>query len=214
MFEELRQAMVKRQLMERGIDDPRVIAAMKQIERHLFVNAKDREEAYQDRPLFIAAGQTISQPYIVALMTQTLRLTGEEKVLEIGTGSGYQTAILAELAKEVWTIERIPELSDRAQRIFKSLKYQNVHFKIGDGTKGWVEESPFNRIIITAAAPKAPPSLLAQLTIGGRLVAPIGGRLTQELTLILKKTKGETQVISRGGCVFVPLIGQEGWKGD
>ncbi|MFH0765415.1 MAG: protein-L-isoaspartate(D-aspartate) O-methyltransferase, partial [Calditrichota bacterium] len=181
---------------------------------HLFVNAQDREEAYQDRPLFIAAGQTISQPYIVALMTQTLGLTGEEKVLEIGTGSGYQTAILAELALEVYTIERIPELSERARQLFKSLKHQNVHFKIGDGSQGWAEESPFDRIIITAAAPKAPPTLLAQLRIGGRWGAPIGGRLAQELTLIIKKASGETQVINRGGCVFVPLIGQEGWSGD
>ena len=147
-------------------------------------------------------------------MTQILWLTGEEKVLEIGTGSGYQTAILAELARDVYTIERISNLSSRAEQLLNILGYGNIHFKTGDGTLGWREAAPFDRILITAAAPRVPQALLDQLAIGGRIIAPVGSKIAQELQMIAKKKGDRIQTINRGGCIFVPLIGQDGWKDD
>ncbi len=210
-FEKLRKEMVENQIVARGIRDRRVIEAMLKVPRHLFVPEDMRAYAYEDHPLPIGNNQTISQPYIVAYMTEELQLTGEEKVLEIGTGSGYQTAILAELAKEVYTIERIPELSLRAQEILKRLGYKNIHFKIGDGTKGWEEFAPYQAIIVTAAAKSVPEAYIEQLDVGGRLVIPVeenGGIFSaQELKKIVKNSDGSLSEYSLGGCRFVPLIG-------
>lgn len=194
-----------------GIRDPRVLSAMARVPRHLFLPPSLWDLAYDDRPLPIGLGQTISQPYIVALSTEALELGPEDKVLEIGTGSGYQTAILAELAREVFTVERIPELSQAAQERLRSLSYQNVRFRTGDGTKGWLEEAPFAGILVTAAAPKVPPSLVAQLAEGGRMVIPVGGRLNQELWLG-RKHRGKLAYSHLCPVAFVPLIGEEGWS--
>ena len=206
--------MVRSQLLARGITDAGVLDAMRKIERHRFVSEPDELFAYEDRPVSIGLGQTISQPFMVALMTQTLGLTGSERVLEIGTGSGYQTAILAELAEVVYTIERLEPLQKQARRVLDRLEYRNIHYRIGDGTIGWFENAPYDRILISAAAPKVPEKLFQQMSVGGRMVAPIGGRFTQELTLIVKKAGGTMKLIAKGGCVFVPLIGQNGWKDD
>lgn len=199
------------ELREKGIRDPRVLSAMEKVPRHLFVLPEYLPWAYDDRPLPIGLGQTISQPYIVALSTEALELSGEEKVLEIGTGSGYQTAILAELAKEVFTVERLPELSWEARERLRKLGYRNVHFRIGDGTRGWPEEAPFSAILVTAAAPKVPQSLLAQLSEGGRLVIPVGGRFHQDLWLV-RKEGGRPVYEHLCPVSFVPLIGEEGWR--
>ncbi|MBC7317969.1 protein-L-isoaspartate(D-aspartate) O-methyltransferase [Candidatus Bipolaricaulota bacterium] len=199
------------ELREKGIRDPRVLSAMEKVPRHLFVLPEYLPWAYDDRPLPIGLGQTISQPYIVALSTEALELSGEEKVLEIGTGSGYQTAILAELAKEVFTVERLPELSWEARERLRKLGYRNVHFRIGDGTRGWPEEAPFCAILVTAAAPKVPQSLLAQLSEGGRLVIPVGGRFHQDLWLV-RKEGGRLVYEHLCPVSFVPLIGEEGWR--
>jgi len=211
--EELRQARraLIRELREKGIRDERVLSAMEKVPRHLFVLPEYLFAAYDDRPLPIGLGQTISQPYIVALSTEALELSGEEKVLEIGTGSGYQTAILAELAKEVFTVERLPELSWEAQERLRRLGYTNVHFRVGDGTKGWPEEAPFPAILVTAAAPKVPKSLFAQLAEGGRMVIPVGGRFHQDLWLV-RKVGGEPVYEHLCPVTFVPLIGEEGFR--
>ncbi len=214
MHDKERKSMVENQLRARGINDRRVLTAMEKIERHLFVNPSDVSYAYEDRPLMTQSGQTISQPYIVALMTQELWLKGDEKVLEIGTGSGYQTAILAELSKEVYSIERMEELTSRAELALKVLKYDNIRLMTGDGTEGWIDEAPFDRILITAAAPKIPNSLFKQLEIGGRMIVPVGGRFMQDMKLIVRKLDNKMQVLDKGRCVFVPLIGSEGWKDD
>ena len=206
--------MVKQQLESRGITDQRLLDAMRKIERHLFVNKRDEVFAYDDRPLQIGSGQTISQPYMVAIMTEILDLKGEERIIEIGTGSGYQTAILAELGKEVFTIERIDVLLNRAKKILINLNYNNIEFKVGDGTIGWKEKAPFDRIIITAAAPNIPEMLFDQLAVGGRMVVPVGKRFHQDLKLIVRMQDGEQMVMSRGGCLFVPLIGEDGWQND
>ena len=210
-FEAQRQAMVRQQLMPRGIRDPRVLAACAKVPRHLFVPPEQRTKSYLDHPLPIGHGQTISQPYIVALMTEALGLRPEAKVLDVGTGSGYQTNILAELAQLVYTIERIPELLESARHILQELGIQNVQFRAGDGTLGWPAAAPFDGILITAAAPQIPVSLLAQLAEGGRLVIPIGSAFTQNLTVV-EKTGGKIQERILCSCVFVPLIGAEGWK--
>ena len=206
--------MVRTQLEARGIIDRRLLDAMRKVERHKFVDEDDVCGAYEDRPIPIGSGQTVSQPFMVALMTQTLDVSKDNKVLEIGTGSGYQTAILAELAEEVYTIERLEVLLKRSQRILDSLGYSNIHFHIGDGTLGYPEFAPFDRIMVTAAAPKIPEYLFQQLGVGGRLVIPVGGRISQDLCLITKKKGGLMQVLHRGGCVFVPLIGKDGWPED
>jgi len=205
-----RRALVQ-ELREKGIHDARVLSAIEKVPRHLFVLPEYLFAAYDDRPLPIGLGQTISQPYIVALSTEALELSGEEKVLEIGTGSGYQTAILAELAKEVFTVERLPELSWEAQERLRKLGYTNVHFRVGDGTKGWPEEAPFPAILVTAAAPRLPKSLFAQLSEAGRMVIPVGGRFHQDLWLV-RKVGGEPVYEHLCPVTFVPLIGEEGFR--
>ncbi len=210
-YETLRKRMVEEQLIPRGIKDPRVLNAFYKIERHKFIPENLRNTAYADFPLPIGEGQTISQPYIVALMTECLDLTGKEKVLEIGTGSGYQTAILAELAGEVYSIERFESLAERAQTILGDLGYKNIKIKVGDGTMGWEEARPFDRIIITAASPKVPLPLIDQLTDNGKLILPLGESFSQVLTLVEKKD-GKLKSIDVCGCVFVPLIGKHGWS--
>ncbi len=210
-FEVQRQAMVRQQLMGRGIRDAKVLAAFAKVPRHLFVPPEHRAKSYLDHPLPIGNGQTISQPYIAALMTEALELPPHGRVLDIGTGSGYQTAILAEMSASVYTIERIPQLLESASNLLRELGVQNVQFRAGDGTLGWPEAAPFDGILITAAAPKIPQTLLAQLADGGRLVIPIGSAFTQNLTVV-EKTDGKLHERILCGCVFVPLIGAEGWK--
>jgi len=199
--------MVEEQLLARGIADKRVLDAFGKVERHRFVPEELRSNAYADFPMPIGEGQTISQPYIVALMTECLKLTGNEKVLEVGTGSGYQTAILSTLAKEVCSIERIEVLAKEATETLKACS--NVKIKIDDGTLGWPQEAPFDAIIITAAAPAVPTPLTEQLKEGGRLILPLGQSFSQTLTLFQKKN-GILEPTSVCGCVFVPLVGKYG----
>jgi protein-L-isoaspartate(D-aspartate) O-methyltransferase len=203
--------MVQTQLVPRGIRDPKVLYAMRKVPRHLFVEEALQNQAYGDFPLPIGEQQTISQPYIVAFMTEALELTGVEKVLEIGTGCGYQAAILAELAPEVFSIERIHTLASRARRNLELLRYFNVNIKVGDGTLGWPEEAPFDAIMVTAAAPGIPRPLLDQLAMGGRLVIPVGDRNSQTLDVVHKNPEGLKHDY-RGGCRFVKLIGSYGWE--
>jgi len=198
------------ELRRLGIRDERVLAAMERVPRHLFVPEHIRHLAYDDTPLPIGHGQTISQPYIVALMTQALELDGDEKVLEVGTGSGYQTAILCELAREVFSVERIPELAEGAKERLAELGYRNVRIRVGDGSLGWPEEAPFDRIIVTGALPKLPDPLWEQLADGGRLVAPIGGRFEQYLWLYVKEG-GRPRRRALCPCSFVPIVGAAGW---
>lgn len=205
--------MVDGQLRARGIADQRVLKAMEKIPRHLFVDEGLVEQAYNDNPLPIDRQQTISQPYIVALMSEAMGLTGKEKVLEIGAGSGYQTAILAELAERVFTIERIAALATRARKVLESLNYYNVAVRVGDGTYGWREESPFSAIMVTAGAPRIPKLLIEQLVVGGRLVIPVGNRNSQVLLKLtrLSQDPGDLKQEDLGGCRFVDLIGEYGW---
>lgn len=210
-FKELREIMVKTQLIPRGIKDKLVLSAMESVPRHLFVDESMQHRAYDDMALSIGEGQTISQPYMVAIMSELLKLKGNEKVLEIGTGSGYQAAILSKIAKEIFTIERVSALSNLAEEKFNFLGYKNIHVKIGDGTSGWPEEAPFNRIIITAGTPKIPEPLIQQLSDEGIIVAPVGDRFSQQL-IKLKKSQGQLSESYHTPCVFVPLIGEHGWK--
>jgi protein-L-isoaspartate(D-aspartate) O-methyltransferase len=212
-FPRVRLKMVEEQLISRGVKDPRVIAAMKKIPRHLFVEEALQNQAYTDHPLPIGEKQTISQPYIVALMTEALELKGTEKILEIGAGSGYQTAVLAELAQKVFSIERIRSLAIKARKLLFELGYFNVEIKIFDGTYGWVEESPFDAIIVTAGGPDIPQPLLDQLAMGGRLVIPVGDAYVQDLIRLRKKEDGIHKE-DLGGCRFVKLIGKYGWEND
>jgi protein-L-isoaspartate(D-aspartate) O-methyltransferase len=212
-FPKARVKMVEEQIISREIKDPRVIAAMKKVPRHLFVEEALQSQAYSDHPLPIGEKQTISQPYMVALMTEALQLTGKERVLEIGAGSGYQTAILAELAERVFSIERIRPLAIRARQLIYELGYFNVEIKIFDGTYGWAEEGPFEAIMVTAGAPDIPQALLDQLTIGGRLVIPVGDAFVQDLIRITK-TKDGIKKEDLGGCRFVKLIGKYGWNDE
>jgi len=207
-----RQHMVDTQIIPRGIKDQRVINAMRKIPRHLFLDEAFWPQAYEDHPLPIGEKQTISQPYIVAIMTEALQLTGTETVLEIGAGSGYQTAILAELAEQVYTIERIPSIAKRARKTFDQLQYKNIIITIRDGTAGWKEHTPYDNIIVTAASTGAHKPLLEQLATGGRLVIPIGDEFTQELIVYEKKDENEFKEENYGGCRFVKLIGEYGWK--
>lgn len=203
--------MVRTQLMSRDIKDPAVLRAMRTIPRHKFVDPEYRDMAYTDGPLPIGQGQTISQPYIVALMTQLLELHADDKVLEIGTGSGYQAAILASIAKEVYTIERHASLAKKASEIFSELGLTNIHVHVGDGTLGLPEYAPYGAIIVTAAAPKIPQALLEQLEDGGRLVIPVGGRFGQ----YLERWRREGDAYTSEGIVpvaFVPLVGRNGWN--
>ncbi len=210
-FPKARLKMVEEQIFSRGIKDAKLIAAMKKIPRHLFVEEALQGQAYSDHPLPIGEKQTISQPYMVALMTEALLLTGKEKVLEIGTGSGYQTAILAELSEKVFSIERIRPLALRARKLLYELGYFNVEIKIFDGTLGWMEESPFDAIMVTAGSPDIPQTLLDQLAIGGRLVIPVGDAFVQDLIRVIKTEEGVKKE-DLGGCRFVKLIGKYGWE--
>ncbi len=204
-FEAERERMVLHQVVRRGVRDPRVLAAVRKVERHRFVNESQRSTAYGDHPLPVGQGQTISQPYIVALMTEALRLEGGETVLEVGTGSGYQTAILAELAEEVYSIEFLPNLADRAGAIVTELGYRNVRIRVGDGNRGWVEHAPYDGILVTAAPPRVPPKLIEQLGEGGRLVIPVGIS-SQELEVHTKEADG-VRVERIASVRFVPLVG-------
>ncbi|MFH1146110.1 MAG: protein-L-isoaspartate(D-aspartate) O-methyltransferase [Pseudomonadota bacterium] len=206
-----RQKMVDTQLVSRGIRDTRVLECMAKVPRHLFVEEALYSQAYNDYPLPIGEKQTISQPYIVALMTEALQLKGTERVLEIGTGSGYQTAILADLAYKVYSIERLNTLVKRARRILDMSGCINVVVKLGDGTIGWKEESPFDAIIVTAASPGIPAPLVDQLASPGRLIIPVGDRFSQSLIRVLKEGSGVREE-NLGGVRFVSLVGQYGWE--
>jgi protein-L-isoaspartate(D-aspartate) O-methyltransferase len=212
-FPKARLKMVEEQIVSRGIKDPRVIAALKKVPRHLFVEEALQSQAYSDHPLPIGEKQTISQPYMVALMTEALQLTGREKVLEIGAGSGYQTAILGELAEKVFSIERIRSLAIRARKLLFELGYFNVEIKISDGTYGWSEEAPFGAVIVTAGSPDIPIPLTEQLSPGGRMVIPIGDANVQDLVRVTKTEEGMKKE-DLGGCRFVKLIGRYGWEAE
>jgi len=209
-FKKERERMVERQIAARGIRDPRVLAALREVPRHLFCEPPGHAESYMDHPLPIGESQTISQPYMVALMTELLRLTGSERVLEIGTGSGYQAAILAELAAEVFSVERIPVLAERARERLGAQGYENVGILVRDGTLGWAEHAPYERIIVTAGAPQVPPSLTGQLADGGSLVIPVGDRYVQTLVIVTREGDALREQTDCG-CRFVRLIGKEGW---
>ncbi len=206
-----RERMVQEQLISRGISNPRVLEVMRRIPRHLFVEEALASRAYKDYTLPIGEKQTISQPYMVALMTEALELEGMERVLEIGTGSGYQTAILAELAAKVYSIERIKSLADRAQKLLDQLGYYNILIKVGDGSLGWKDEAPFDAIMVTAAAPYVPSPLLEQLGEGGRIVIPVGDAYSQILKKVIK-TREYLRELNLASCVFVKLIGEHAWN--
>jgi protein-L-isoaspartate(D-aspartate) O-methyltransferase len=203
--------MVHDDLRGRGVRDPQVLAAMLAVPREEFVPPELDDRAYADRPLPIGHGQTISQPYIVALMTQALKLRPTDRVLEIGAGSGYGAAVLARLASEVYTVERLPELAEAARERLARLGFDNVRVRCGDGTLGWAAHAPYDAISVTAAAPAVPRALLAQLVIGGRLVMPIGGRGGQRLVTITRTRADDCTIADLGPVEFVPLIGDEGW---
>ncbi len=203
--------MVETQIAARGVHDERVLEAMRKVPRHLFLDEALRDQAYSDHPLPIAENQTISQPYIVGLMTESLELNGSEKVLEIGTGSGYQSAILAELTDRVFSIERYPELAYRANSILQKLGYGNIIVRVGDGSLGWPDDAPFDGIIVTAGTPKIPQPLIDQLKMGGRLVVPVGDRFGQDLVLVKRVAEGIKKT-NLGGVRFVNLVGKWGWK--
>ena len=202
--------MVEVQLRSRGIRDGRVLDAFLKVPRHVFVPPEEQSEAHADYPLPIGEGQTISQPWIVAFMLQELRLIGGERVLDVGAGSGYQVALLADMGCDVYAVERIPSLMEKAKAVVESLGYTRVHYLIGDGTLGWPEHAPYDRIVVGAAAPSTPPSLVAQIAEGGCMVIPVGGMAGQELVRI-EKHAGKAREIPLCGCVFVRLIGKEGW---
>ncbi|MFH1355193.1 MAG: protein-L-isoaspartate(D-aspartate) O-methyltransferase [Candidatus Omnitrophota bacterium] len=210
-YKALRDRMVEEQLSRRGITDQRVLDAFRKVERQKFVFEEFRNTAYSDFPITISEGQTISQPYIVALMTESLQLTGREKVLEIGTGSGYQTAILAELARDVYSIERFKSLSSNAKTILQEIGYKNIILKVGDGTLGWKEKSPFDRIIITAASPRVPLPLAEQLKPNAKLILPLGEKFNQVLT-IFENIDNKLDSRQICACVFVPLIGKHAYQ--
>lgn len=210
-FKDARERMVQEQLIKRGIRDELVLNAMRKVNRHRFVSEKNWDKAYDDTPIAIDCSQTISQPYMVALMTELLKLTGHEKVLEIGTGSGYQTAILAELAREVYSIERHVSLVEQAKLLLAEIGYTNIKIRAGNGTLGWPEKAPFEAMMVTAGAPEVPDELINQLSDYGRLVIPVGSTHQQDLLLVSKR--GDSYISkSICGCVFVPLVGRKGWE--
>jgi len=202
--------MVELQLAERDVVDRRVLEAMGKVPRELFVPPEERTRAYADAALPIGAGQTISQPYMVARICEVLALTGKERVLDVGTGSGYQAAVLAELAAEVVTIERIPELADQARRALAEAEYENVQVEVGDGTLGYPERAPYDAVAVAAAAPDVPETLYGQLKPGGRMAIPVGRRRAQDLLLVVRSPEGPA-VIRSVPCRFVPLLGEEGF---
>ena len=210
-YDSERNRMVDEQIEARGVRDPRVLAAMRKVPRHEFMPDALRDRAYGDHAMPIGDGQTISQPYIVALMTELLELKGPERVLEIRNGSGYQSAVLAELCDKVYTVERLKVLADRARAALDRTGYRSVAIKVFDGTYGWKDMAPFDAIIVTAAAPEVPAPLVEQLKEGGRLVVPVGERYSQMLLTVVRSGQGTT-VRSSIPCVFVPLIGNHGWK--
>ena len=207
IFSEARRTMIDRDIAPRGIKDQRLLRIMRTLPRHLFVPEEMRSFAYQDRPLPIGAGQTISQPYIVAFMTELLELKGRERVLEIGTGSGYQTAVLAALAEQVFSVEILSDLSARAGGILKQLHIQNIKLKVGNGFHGWAEEAPFDAIMITAAAPKIPPPLWNQLSEGGVLIMPLGNKGHTQQLIRARKIGGRQVIQKHSAVIFVPLTG-------
>lgn len=209
-FTRQQQSMVDEQLRARGIYDERVLAAMARVPRHEFVSAEYWNQAYEDHPLPIAEGQTISQPYIVAIMLQALELSGPETVLEVGTGSGYQAAVLAGLSTQVYTIERHPSLARSAEAVLQRLGYSNVVVQVGDGSQGFLEHAPYDAIVVAAAAPRIPPSLFEQLREGGRMAIPVGPAYAQEFQLVRNRA-GEMVIHKLEGCRFVPLIGCQGY---
>ena len=211
-YKTLREQMVDFQLVPRGIKDARVLEAMRKVPRHLFMPEAVRAYAYEDRALPIGEGQTISQPYMVAVMTELLDLKGKDKVLEIGTGSGYQTALLAELAAKVYTVERIAALAGAATERFRALHYENIYPVVADGTTGLPGEAPFDKVLITAASPEFPPPLVEQLREGGLILAPVGDRYSQALIRAKKMKGGVLSKDYHTPCVFVPLIGKYGWE--
>ncbi|HEY60006.1 MAG TPA: protein-L-isoaspartate(D-aspartate) O-methyltransferase [Anaerolineae bacterium] len=212
-FFEKRLRMVAEQIERRGVNDAHILEVLKKVPRHLFVPREYLDESYQDHPLPIGSGQTISQPYVVAFMTEKLNLCGEENVLEIGTGSGYQAAVLASLAKTVHTVERVKRLADNAEAVLRSLGMENVFVHHGDGSLGWSEGAPYDAVIVTAAAPNVPSPLVQQLKEGGRLVIPVGSRWRQDLELWVKNgTEIEKEAVLP--VVFVPLKGKLGWRDD
>lgn len=214
-YQEKRRRMVEEQLRDRGIEDDRVLEAFNTVPRHNFVNEQHRGHAYEDRALPTTSGQTISQPYMVAVMTESLQVKSGHRVLEIGTGSGYQTAILLELGAEVYTIETVRRLSERAEQRLSEVGYdERVHFKVGDGSKGWPEKSPYDRILVTAAAPELPPSLKEQSASSARIVIPEGSREKQTLVIHERENGGDWSTTRKTSCVFVPLRGDEGWDGQ
>jgi len=210
-YDRRREEMVKRQIEARGVTDPQVLAAMGKVPRHLFVSEALRDQAYGDFPLPIGEQQTISQPYIVAEMTQALQPSEDDRVLEIGTGSGYQAAILAEIVFRVYSVERIHSLFVKSRKLFDNLNYHNIVTKYSDGTSGWAEESPYDGIIVTAGAPEIPNLLVSQLAVGGRMVIPVGDRYSQDLVKLYKNEQGIHKT-NLGGCRFVKLVGEYGWR--
>ncbi len=207
-----RACMVEEQLRARGIRNERVLAAMAKVPREEFISSEDAANAYGDFPLAIGAGQTISQPYIVAAMVEELELNPDDRVLEVGTGTGYQAAILGELAADVWTVERHAELADKAREILNRLGYENVHVLHGDGSLGLTERAPFDKILVAAAAPRVPETLVSQLADGGRLVVPVGSRSEQQVEVV-RKLGDQVSVTKHDLCRFVPLVGEQGWEG-
>lgn len=210
MFDRHREEMVEKYVVGEGIQDEKVIAAMRKIPRHLFVESPMRHQAYMNKALPIGFGQTISHPTTVAMMTENLTLTGNERVLEIGTGSGYQAAVLAEIGVKVYTIERLPELARRAQKIFDELGYYSIGVRIGDGSVGWSAHKPYDRIIVTAGSPTVPDALLSQLADNGRMIVPVGEKTQQKLTIITRQG-GDYHILAETLRSFVPLIGKKGW---
>ncbi len=210
-YDRLRQEMVEKQIEARGITDVRVLDAMRRVPRHLFVSEALMDQAYSDFPLPIGEQQTISQPYIVAEMTQALQLSPDDRVLEIGTGSGYQAAILSKIVYRVYSIERIHSLYVRTRKLFDKLGYHNIVTRYSDGTTGWKEQGPFDAIIVTAGSPEIPAVLVNQLSIGGRMVIPVGSQHSQDLIKLVRDQSGIHQT-NLGGCRFVKLVGEHGWR--
>jgi len=207
-----RRRMVDQQIVARGITDQRVIGAMRQIPRHLFVESGLQSHAYSDSSLPIGEKQTISQPFMVAAMSAALGLKGDERVLEVGTGSGYQTAVLAHLARRVYSIERISSLAAKARKVLDQLRLSNINIKLGDGTMGWKDQAPFDAILVAAGSPDIPAEYLAQLEINGTLVLPVGDREQQVLVRVIRLEDGSFKREQMMGCRFVPLIGEQGWQ--